>query len=166
VTTALRLLGATCVAVSIAACGGNGGDGGDNDAEAEIQAMVEDLLDSFLAGDTEAIAGLFSEDCPDAQADAEAAYADFAELEVEVEYNVTGVDVRNLTDDSAEVLPEGTVILDGEEGPISSDEDEYFHAVKEDGDWKLAECDFFSGEEDPVPAETLMEETPVETVPE
>jgi uncharacterized protein (TIGR02246 family) len=163
-TTAVRLLGATCVAVSIAACGG--GDGGDNDTEAEIQAMVEDLLDSFLAGDTEAIAALFSEDCPNAQEDADAAYEDFAELEAEIEYNVTGVDVRNLTDDSAEVLPEGTVILDGEEGPITSAGDEYFHAVKEDGEWKIAECDFFSDEEDAVPAETPMEETPVETVPE
>ena len=56
---------------------------------------------------------------------------------------MTGVDVRNLEGDTAEAAPQGTVSIAGEEEPLGSEED-YNNVVKEDGEWKIADCDFFS----------------------
>lgn len=119
-----------------------------DDPEAELQALAEEYLDGFVAGDTEAVAQLFAEECGDVESDVAAASEEFTSLEQEVEFNVTGVDVQNLTEESAEFLPEGTVTFDGEEQSITEEDGEYTKVVKEDGDWKFSDCDFFAAEEE------------------
>ncbi len=61
----------------------------------------------------------------------------------ELEVEVTDVVVRNLEDDSAEASAEGSVTVDGQEVPLSQiapGGQEFLTLVKEDGDWKIADC--------------------------
>ena len=134
----LRAGAVSLLAVSLVACGGGDGNG-DKDA---IEDMVRKFFQAFEDGDSAALAALFGQDCGDMTEAASSAieqYEDFGDIEV----NLDGVRIQNLNDSSAEFLPEGTITSDDEETPLSSPDEQYSVAVKENGVWKIAECDLF-----------------------
>ncbi len=135
----LKLGGILLAGLLLAACGGGGGGNGDD--EAAIEDLVKDVLTAFQDGDATALAGFFSKDCGDVE---EAARAAVEQIEAvgEVTFEVTGVDIRNLQEDSAEVLPQGTGSIGDQEEPLSEPGDEPTKLVKEDGEWKIADCGF------------------------
>ena len=147
----LKLFAVLLFGLLVVACGGNGddggnggnggnGDGGNGDAAA-IESMIREFYSAFEDGDANKLASLFSADC----ADISDTLAEALDLigGLGIEFDVTGVDVRNLDGDTAEAAPQGTVSIAGEEEPLGSEED-YNNVVKEDGEWKIADCDFFS----------------------
>ena len=131
----------TAVAVLLAglltaACGG----GGDKGA---IEDLMEGFFQSFQDGDAEQLASLFSADCADMKEAATAAIEELRTVGESVQFDVTGVDIQNLEETSAEVLPLGFVIIDGEKGSLAGEEEEYAQVVKEEGEWKIADCTLF-----------------------
>jgi hypothetical protein len=139
VSAVLRAGAISLLAASLVACGGGGGGNADEDA---IEEMVQQFFQAFEDGDAAALAVLFGQECGDMTAAAESAieqYEDFGEIEIDLD----GVSVQNLTESSAEFLPQGTVKSEDEETELSSPDEDYSVAVKENGVWKIAECDLF-----------------------
>jgi hypothetical protein len=137
VTVALRAGAASLVALSLVACGG----GGKSADEQAIEDMVGRFFRGFEDGDAATLASLFGQECGDMTAAAESAIGEFERFDAKV--SLDRVRVRNITDVSAEFLPEGTIESGGEEVAISTPDDEFSLAVKEGGVWKIAECDLF-----------------------
>ena len=135
-TVALRAAAVSLVALSLAACGGGGG----NADEKAIEDMGKQFLQAFADGDAAALAVLFGEECGDMTADASTAIEQYESLG-EVEVDLDGVRIQNLNDTSAEFLLEGTVTSDDERSPLSGQDEDFALAVKENGVWKIAECD-------------------------
>lgn len=136
---ALRAGAVSLLAVSLVACGG-GGRGGNSDEKA-IKDMAEQFFQAFEDGDAELLASLFSEQCGDMTAIASSAIAQFEGLDVEVDLD--DVSIQDLTETTASFLPQGTAKSGGEEAPLSSPEEAHTPAVKENGVWKIAECELF-----------------------
>ncbi|OGO49640.1 MAG: hypothetical protein A2148_12270 [Chloroflexi bacterium RBG_16_68_14] len=124
----------------IAACGVGGGGGGD---EGAIEDLMEGFFQSFQDGDAEQLASVFSAECGDMKEAADAAIEELRTVGESVQFDVIGVDIQNLEENAAEVLPEGFVIIDGEKGSLAGEEEEYAQVVKEGGEWKLADCTLF-----------------------
>ena len=134
----VRTAGVTVLGFAFVACGGGaGGDGG------AIKDVFRDFFQAFEDEDAEALASLLSEDCENPDVLAAEAIDDFADstLDVDVEFNITGADIRDLTETTAEALPEGTTTVGGQEFRLDdADDPEYASLTKEDGEWKLADC--------------------------
>ncbi|CAN5128006.1 hypothetical protein BH20ACT24_BH20ACT24_20630 [soil metagenome] len=126
--------GLALACVLLGACGG-GSD------EEQIETVVRDALDSFVEKDPAKFVGLFSEEC---ELTEEEVAGEFESLEgSELQVEVTDVVVRNLEDDTAEASAEGSVTVDGQEVPLSQiapGGQEFLSLVKEDGNWKIADC--------------------------
>ena len=125
--------------LALAACGG-GDPGGD---EGAIKDVFRDFFRAFENEDIEAFAGLLSDDCEDANARADEAISDFLDRAdgADVDFDITDVDIRDLTETTAEAVPQGTGSFDGEEFPlVSSQHPEYASLIKIDGEWKLTDC--------------------------
>jgi len=137
-TLLMRIAGVAMLGLVLAVCGG-GGPGGD---EGAIKEVFRDFFRAFEDGDASLLAGLLSDDCEDADSIAERAIQSSLSRGLEdVEYDVTGATIRDLTEDSAEAIPEGTSSVDGEEFPlVGSDDPEYARLIKVGGEWKLADC--------------------------
>jgi hypothetical protein len=120
----------------LAACGG-----GKSDEEA-VEDLARQLTSAIEEQNQAKIAGLFSKDCGDMEEDIRSDFEELQAFGIDIEIDVTGVDIRNLDGDSAEVLPRGTMSFGGEKGPLEEGR-EYIGVVKEDGEWKIADCDFF-----------------------
>ena len=128
-------------AVVVAVLLGTGG-GGDGDEEA-IEDLMGDLFEGFEQQNAEKLAGVFAAECDDMFDEAIAALQEFQSLGDEIEFEVAGVDVRNLKENSAEALPQGFVIIDEQRSSLTAEDEDYTPLVKEDGDWKIAACDLF-----------------------
>lgn len=135
-TLLLRTSVVVLLGLVLVACGGGGG--GD---EGAIRDVFRTFFEAFADGDEVKLAGLLNDDCVDADEIAENAIQSYLARGLEdVSYNVTGATVRDLTEDSAEALPQGTSRVDGDEFPLADADSEYARFVKEDGEWKLADC--------------------------
>ena len=87
------------------------------------------------------LAGLLNDDCHDSLELAESAIQSYLARGLDSNsYSVTGATVRDLTEDSAEAIPEGVVRYEGGESPLADEDSEYARFVKVDGEWKLADC--------------------------
>ena len=138
--TVLRAGVVSLLAVSLVACGGGGGSG--NPDEDAIEEMVGQFFQAFEDGDAGLLASLFTTECGDMTAAAEAAIQAFEGFDG-VEIDLDSVSIENLTATSADFLPEGTLKSDDEESELSSPDEEHTPAVKENGVWKIAECELF-----------------------
>jgi len=118
------------------------GTGGGSDEEA-IEGVIEELFAGFEEKNAEKLAGVFAAECGDMFDDAIAALQEFQSSGDEIDFEIAGVDVRNLQEDTAEALPQGFVIIDEERAPLTAEDEDYTPLVKEDGDWKIAACDLF-----------------------
>ncbi len=131
---------ALVAALSLTACGGGGG--GDEDA---IKSLVDKTAKALEDMDADAFEGLMSSDCEGIAAAMEETFSLLEELDMgEFKVNIENVEVRNVEDDSAEVLVEGTVEVAGEETDLSEGDD-WSKVVKEDGKWRWADCEEFAG---------------------
>ncbi len=140
-TLLLRAAGVTMLGIAVAGCG----SGGTRDEDA-IQALLTDVMTASVDGDADQLAGLFSADCGDMQRRSEEAAEDARELQARIgdsvfEFVVSGVDIRNLEQDSAEADLQGTITIRGETTPLGSGGAEYTSLTKENGEWKIAACD-------------------------
>ncbi len=134
-TILVRTAGVATLGFVLAACGG-GGPGGD---EGAIKDVFRDFFRAFENEDVEALASLLSVDCEDAESRAAEAIDDFRD--VDMEFDITGVDIRGLTETTAEAIPQGTSSVDGKESPLVDAADpEYARLIKVDGEWKFADC--------------------------
>ena len=136
---------AIAVAVLLAACGG-GGDGGGDGAESADQTAIEELVQDFVtafeARDADTLVSLFSSDCPRARRELEAAFQELDAAGVDTEIELRGVEVRSIEGDSASVRVQSALIVDGEE---ESTDRITTQMVREDGEWKIADCNFSPG---------------------
>lgn len=134
-----KLAGIVILGLVLAACGG-GGPGGD---EGAIKDVFRDFFLAFENEDIEALAGLLSDDCEDPESRAAEAIDDFLDstLDTDIEFDITGVDIRALTETMAEAIPRGTSSVDGVEFPlVDPDDPEYASLIKINGEWKLTDC--------------------------
>ena len=133
---------AIAVAVLLAACGGGGDDGGDGADSADqtaIEELMQDFVTAFEARDTDTLVNLFSSDCPRARREIEAAFQELDAAGVDTEIELRGVEVRSIEGDSASVRVQSALIVDGEE---ESADRTSTQLVREDGEWKVADCNF------------------------
>ena len=138
-TMLMRTAGVTVLGLAVVACGG-GGLGGDR---AAIRDVFRDVFRAFENEDVEALASLLTADCEDAEALAAEAIDDFLDSSLGgvIKFDITGADIRDLTETTAEAIPQGTSSVDGEEFPlVDSADSEYAGLIKTDGEWKLADC--------------------------
>ena len=137
----LRAAGITMLSFAVVAC--TGGEVSDDTA---IENTFRDFYAAFEDGDEDALAGLLSESCDDRQRTALRAIVSFeSQLTGDVEFDVTGVEIRDLTETTAEAMPIGTYRFGDDEGSLSSEGDEFATLVKEDDGWKLADCNILFG---------------------
>ncbi len=140
-TLLLRAAGVTMLGLAVVAC-----SGGDESDEAAIKNTFRDFFAAFEDGDADALAGLLSESCEDQQRTALQALETFRlQLTGDVEFDVTGVDIRDLTATTAEALPVGTYRFDDNEGLLPEEDGAFATLVKEDDGWKLADCNILFG---------------------
>ena len=137
-TMLMRTAGVTVLGLAVVACGG-GGPGGD---EGAIKNIFRDFFRAFEDADASLLASLLIDDCEDADSIAERAIqSSLSRGLADVEYDVTGVDIRDLTETTAEAIPQGTSSVEGDEFPlVDSADPEYARLIKIDGEWKLADC--------------------------
>jgi hypothetical protein len=74
---------------------------------------------------------------------AESAIMELYSGATEVSFDLTGVDVRELNDVSAQARPKGNFTLDGRQEQLTGEDERYTPLVKEDGDWRIADCGLF-----------------------
>ncbi len=140
-TLLLRAAGVTMLGLAVIAC-----SGGDVSDDAAIKNTFRDFFAAFEDGDDAALAGLLSENCEDRQRIALRAIVSFeSQLTGDVEFDVTGVDIRDLTATTAEAMPVGTYRFDENEGLLAEEDGEFATLVKEDDGWKLADCNILFG---------------------
>ncbi len=58
---------------------------------------------------------------------------------------MTGATIRELTEDSAEAIPEGRIYYEGGDSPLAEEDTEYVRLIKVGGEWKLADCNILFG---------------------
>ena len=135
---------AALVLVSLAGAGVFAGCVSESD-EAAIEEVMREFFDAFQEADSERLAGLFGGLCEDTQENAIAAIAELDTLGEEIQFDLRSVDVRILDEEFAEALPEGSVTIDGQTSPLTTngEEEEYTLFVKEDGEWRIADCNLF-----------------------
>ena len=135
-TLLMRTAVVVVLGLVIVACGGGGG--GD---EGAIRDVFRDFFAAFEDGDEVKLAGLLNDDCVDSLELAENAIQSYLARGLDSNsYSVTGVVVRDLTEDSAEAIPEGVVRYEDGESPLADENSEYARFMKVDGEWKLADC--------------------------
>lgn len=135
-TVLLRTAVIALFGLLLVSCGG--GAGGD---EGAIRDVFRDFFAAFEDSDASRLAGLLNEDCVDVDEIAESAVRSYLSRGLEgVSYDVTGATIRDLTEGSAEAIPEGIVRFEGGESPLADGNSEYARFVKVDGEWKLADC--------------------------
>ena len=135
-TLLLRTAVVVLLGLVLVACGGGGG--GD---EGAIRDVFRDFFTAFEDGDEVKLAGLLNDDCLDSLELAENAIQSYLARGLDSNsYSVTGATVRDLTEDSAEAIPEGVVRYEGGESPLADENSEYARFMKVDGEWKLADC--------------------------
>ncbi len=136
-TLLMRTAGVALLGLAVVSCGG-GGDGAD---EGAIRDVFRVFFEAFEDADEVKLAGLINEDCEETEQIAETAIQSYLERGLAGNsYDVTGATVRDLTEDSAEAIPEGVVRFEGGESPLADGDSEYARFVKVDGEWKLADC--------------------------
>ncbi len=140
-TVLARTAGVAMVCLAFAACGG----GGDSD-EAAIRDSFQAFFQAFEKLDVIALEGLLAESCPDRRATASRAIGAFqAQLSGDVDFNITGVEIQNLTETSVEAMPVGRYRFDDREGPLGAEGGEFAELVKEEDGWKFADCNILFG---------------------
>ena len=128
--------------LTVVACGSGDGGGTASD-EAAIEELIREVLSATVDGDAAKLAGLMSEACGDIEKEITTVLEQIERSGIEVQYNLTGADVRNLDGGSAEAAPQGSIITSDGEEPLG-DESDYVRMVKEGSGWKVADCDFFA----------------------
>lgn len=139
------------VAVVGAACGGDDDDGGDNNEQAAtetgLKAAVEDATQAFLDDDPKASYAALTKACRERVAYAEftgqlaigkALFEGIYDVKLS-EIEVTGVDIRNFTNTSAEAR----VLLRSKDDPaldLSGGEGDFETWRFEDGEWRSEDC--------------------------
>ena len=131
-------------AVVFVACGGGGDNGARTADEQAIERVVRSFIAAFEAKDVETMAGLFAQRCGDMRDDLRSVLQQYEDAQVEFEFDVERVAVRDLDGNSAQAAPFGSVTVNGAEQPLGGEED-FVEMVKEAGGWKLADCAFFGG---------------------
>ena len=134
-TMLMRTAGVTVLGLAVVVCGGGGDEGA-------IENIFRDFFRAFEDADASLLASLPIDDCEDADSIAERAIqSSLSRGLADVEYDVTGVDIRDLTETTAEAIPQGTSSVEGDEFPlVDSADPEYARLIKIDGEWKLADC--------------------------
>lgn len=136
-TVLVRTAGVALLGLTVVSCGG-GGVGRD---DAAILDVFRVFFQAFEDGDEAQLAGLLNDDCVDPEQIAKSAIQSYLERGLDGNsYDVTGATVRDLTEDSAEAIPEGIVRFEDGESPLADEDAEYARLVKVDGEWKLADC--------------------------
>ncbi len=136
-TLLVRTAGAALLGLAVVSCGG-GTDGADEEAISDVFRV---FFEAFEDADEVKLAGLINEDCEETEQIAETAIQSYLERGLAGNsYDVTGATVRDLTEDSAEAIPEGIVRFEGGESPLADEDSEYARFVNVDGEWKLADC--------------------------
>ena len=139
-TLLLRAAGVTMLGIAVVACGSDESD------EAAIENTFRDFLNAMVNVDVIALENLLSADCDDARSRAARAIGEFQDqLTGDVEFNVTGVVLRDLTVTTVEAMPVGTYRFDDDEGSLGSEGGEFSALVREDGEWKFADCNILFG---------------------
>jgi len=139
VSAALRAGVVTLLALSLAGCGGGGGGG----EEGAIKNLMNTFFDAFEKEDATQLAGLFSEDCGDISSLAEGAIEQYKAVGENIEVHLDRVEISDLTDTTAAALPIGTISIGGQEATLADETDTPTALVKEQGTWKIAQCDLF-----------------------
>ena len=140
-TLLLRAAGVTMLGLAVVAC-----SGGEVSDDAAIKNTFRDFFAAFENDDADVLAGVLSESCEDRQRTALRALETFrSQLTGDVEFDVTGVDIRDLTATTAEAMPVGTYRFDDNEGLLPEEDDAFAALVKEDDGWKLADCNILFG---------------------
>lgn len=142
-TLLLRAAGVSLLGLAAVACGGAGTQG-DSD-EAAIERLMGEWFAAYEDGDAAALTALFVEECADLQPKAVDDMEQLHRRVGEITFDLTGVDIRNLTGDSASVMPEGLGWFDGEQVQLGSEGGDYTPLVKQNGEWKISSCDFLAG---------------------
>ena len=133
----MRTAGAALFGLAVVSCGG-GTNGADEEAISDVFRV---FFEAFEDADEVKLAGLINEDCEETEQIAETAIQSYLERGLAGNsYDVTGARVRDLTEDSAEAIPEGIVRFEGGESPLADEDSEYARFVNVDGEWKLADC--------------------------
>ena len=135
----LTLLAMITLALSTTACGG-GGD------EAAIEDPIRDFVAAFEDRDPDVVLGMFSSECTDLEDAVRDTFESF-----EFEFALTGIDVLDLEGDSAIAGPQGKVTINDEETDLL--EADLHRVVRENGEWKVANCNFFDVASRPVIAD-------------
>lgn len=138
-TLVLRMAGVAVLGVSAAACGSSGA----NEEEPAIRDLMEAYFAAYEDADASALTALFVDDCAGLLDKATDEMAELHRRVADIRFELTRVDVRTLTESSVEVAPEGVGVLAGEEVELGSGD--YMSLVKENGEWKISECEFLAG---------------------
>ncbi len=138
-TLFVRVAGVAVLGVSVAACGSSGA----SEDEAAIHDLMEAWFNAYEDADASALTALFVDDCAGLLDKATDEMAELHRRVTDIRFELTRVDVRNLTESSAEVAPEGVGFLAGEEIELGSGD--YASLVKRNGRWKISECEFLAG---------------------
>ena len=114
---------------------------GEEEGERATRDVFRDFFAAFEDSDASRLAGLLNEDCVGVDEIAESAVRSYLSRGLEgASYDVTGATIRDLTEGSAEAIPEGIVRFEGGESPLADGNSEYARFVKVEGEWKLADC--------------------------
>lgn len=141
-TLLMRTAGIALFGIAAVSCGGGSSEGGDIDA---IERLMERWFATYEEGDAEVLTGLFVEDCAPLLDKAAEDMELLRERVGEIKLELTRVDIRNLTESTAEAAPEGVGFFGGEIIELGSEYPEYASLVKENGEWKISTCEFLAG---------------------
>jgi hypothetical protein len=128
--------------LALVACGGSGSSASKTPpSDQETMAkLFRGYVKAFDDLDSDALKTFYSKKCSDLDqrvANVVKAWRSFYDT---VDIEISGAQVRNVEADKAEAMPEGKMIYPGQEGPLTARGFEQL--VKEDGEWKFANCDF------------------------
>ena len=125
----LKAVSVVVVGYALAACAGG-------DDRAAIEDLYETYVSAFERKDAEGIADLYWSGCPGMEEQAASVFEDSEGTDIDVDLD--GVLIRSIDDNTAHVRPRGTVRVEGFGTYRLIEADTPL--VKEDGDWKIAEC--------------------------
>lgn len=142
-THLLRASVVSLLGLSLAACDGDGTEGVSD--EAAIERLMGEWFAAYEDGDATALTALFVEECADLQPKVVDEMEQLHRRVGQIAFDLTAVDIRNLTVDTASVMPFGSGSFDGEQVQLGSEGGDYTLLVKQSGKWKISSCNSLAG---------------------
>lgn len=135
-SVAMRVSAVAILGVGLLSCGGGKSD------QSAIRGVFQDFFNAFENQDVEKLASLLSDNCDNRGDIATGAIQSYVQSTggAAIEYDVTGVDFKDLTETTAEARPEGYSLAEGAEFPLGDASSAYANLEKVDGKWKFADC--------------------------